>query len=1129
MSNSSFFSGTGITATQSTAIETSVDAAGTSATNAAASALLASQKAALATDKSNTAAGFANASEVSKDASVVAKNSAATSATNAASSASTANTTKNDVTALKNATQVLHDATEVFKNTANTKANEASASAAVASTKEGLATTAASATSGSASAAATSAAASNQAKIAALAAQADAEDAESVAIANAALALSRQQLASTAASQALGYRNEAASASSANTAATASANAAAASATTALAAKNAALLITGNYLGAHSSAPTTATGGGSLVIGMLYFNTTTNVMMVYGSGGWGAAGSSVNGTSERKTYIATANQTTFAATYDSGFVDIWQNGAKLYVTDFTATNGSTIVLASGATVGDTIEIVAFGTFSVANQTFAGTTTVANLVVTGSTNLGSTDLTTTGKMLYSNLYSAVSDLPSASTYHGMFAHVHATGLAYYAHAGAWVALSRASDVPTNAAIRSAVEAASDSNVFTDADHSKLNAIEASATADQTKSDIEGLGIDLPAANLTGTIAAARLSTATTQAESDDSTKIATTAYVVDKITTLIGGAPSTLNDLNELAAAINDDADYNSTLTTALATKLPLAGGAVTGNVTFGDSNKAIFGAGSDLQIYHDGTRSYVDDAGAGSLWLRGGDVAIKSTASETMADFANNGAVTLYHDNAAKIATSSGGVTVTGNIANSSGDMVLDVAGDIILDAGGSDIKLKAAGTEFGQIYKETGGNLAIYASIADKSIRFQGLDGSSVVNALTLDMENAGAAAFNSTLNASGLSYVNSGNGSGVALKIGGEGGGGLKTQYILASGHTNYQIGVATHAASVFSITPSTSAGNTTFTNPALNIDASGNVGIGQVPATDWSASYDALQVGAQGVMFAHTSGGGDASTWITNNAYVSTGGWKALSTNEASHYQQKNGGHSWSNAPSVSAGAGLSFTDRMRLDSVGTLMVDGTTKVSHGQFIPFQVGQGTNFFTIQRNNGIDVIEVTTKTDNTSTRTHYNLQNANGTVGTIQTQGSGVAYNTSSDYRLKENVDYDWDATTRLKQLKPARFNFIADADTTVDGFLAHEAQAVVPECVTGVKDAMKDEEYEVTAAVEEVTDDDGNVTTEAANAVMGTRSVPDMQGIDQAKLVPLLVKTIIELEARITALEA
>jgi hypothetical protein len=118
-----------------------------------------------------------------------------------------------------------------------------------------------------------------------------------------------------------------------------------------------------------------------------------------------------------------------------------------------------------------------------------------------------------------------------------------------------------------------------------DGTKLDGVEASATADQTKADIEGLGIDLPAANLTGTVAAARLDTATTQAESDDSTKIATTAYVVDKITTLIGGAPSTLNDLNELAAAINDDANYNSTLTTALGTKMPKAGGDFTGAIT----------------------------------------------------------------------------------------------------------------------------------------------------------------------------------------------------------------------------------------------------------------------------------------------------------------------------------------------------------------------------------------------------------------------------------------------------------------------------------------------------------------------------------------------------------------
>ena len=138
-------------------------------------------------------------------------------------------------------------------------------------------------------------------------------------------------------------------------------------------------------------------------------------------------------------------------------------------------------------------------------------------------------------------------------------------------------------------------------------------------------------------------------------------------------------------------------------------------------------------------------------------------------------------------------------------------------------------------------------------------------------------------------------------------------------------------------------------------------------------------------------------------------------------------------------------------------------------------------------------------------------------------GEVGSVTVSTTSTAYNTSSDYRLKENVVAITGATDRLKQLKPSRFNFIADADTTVDGFLAHEVQDVVPEAITGAKDAMRDEEYEVTPAV---LDDDGNVITEA---VMGTRSVPDYQGIDQSKLVPLLVATIQELEARIAALES
>ena len=116
----------------------------------------------------------------------------------------------------------------------------------------------------------------------------------------------------------------------------------------------------------------------------------------------------------------------------------------------------------------------------------------------------------------------------------------------------------------------------------------------------------------------------------------------------------------------------------------------------------------------------------------------------------------------------------------------------------------------------------------------------------------------------------------------------------------------------------------------------------------------------------------------------------------------------------------------------------------------------------------------------------------------NTNGQVGSIGTSGTSTSFNTSSDHRLKENVTDMTGAIDRVKALAPKRFNFIADADTTVDGFLAHEAQAVVPEAVTGTKDEV---------------DEDGNAV---------------MQGIDQSKLVPLLTGALREAIAEIETLK-
>jgi hypothetical protein len=174
----------------------------------------------------------------------------------------------------------------------------------------------------------------------------------------------------------------------------------------------------------------------------------------------------------------------------------------------------------------------------------------------------------------------------------------------------------------------------------------------------------------------------------------------------------------------------------------------------------------------------------------------------------------------------------------------------------------------------------------------------------------------------------------------------------------------------------------------------------------------------------------------------------------------------------------------------SERARVDSEGNLLIGTTTKETTGTTF---YGSTANGFYIKTTGTCGYL-----IGPSGAGTFLSLYAGSTAVGNISTNGSTTAYNTSSDYRLKESVTYDFDATTRLKQLKPARFNFIADADTTVDGFLAHEVQSVVPEAITGTHNEV---------------DDDGN---------------PVMQGIDQSKLVPLLVKTIQELEARITALE-
>jgi len=291
---------------------------------------------------------------------------------------------------------------------------------------------------------------------------------------------------------------------------------------------------------------------------------------------------------------------------------------------------------------------------------------------------------------------------------------------------------------------------------------------------------------------------------------------------------------------------------------------------------------------------------------------------------------------------------------------------------------------------------------------------------------------------------------------------------------------------------------------------TSTAITIDASKNVGIGVVPET-WSL-FNALQLGGNASLIYKNATLSDFS--IANNVYYNSG-WKYINTDQAARMVLNNEGKIvFQTAPSGTADTAISWTTAMTIDNNGHVFTPsgihngwgGKTTQNHTQIGMYHNGAGELWLT---RGGADYIG------------RFGYQPTNTAVGSISISASSTSFNTSSDYRLKE-LDVPMEGSIdRLKLLRPINFAWKADG-SRVDGFFAHEAQEVVPEAVTGTKDAMMDEEYEVTPAVM----DGETVVTEA---VMGTRSVPDYQGIDQSKLVPLLVASLQEAVAKIEALEA
>ena len=262
-----------------------------------------------------------------------------------------------------------------------------------------------------------------------------------------------------------------------------------------------------------------------------------------------------------------------------------------------------------------------------------------------------------------------------------------------------------------------------------------------------------------------------------------------------------------------------------------------------GGIALGDNDKATFGASDDLEIYHDGSNSIIKDSGAGNIQLQtSGQIFIgDNAAAETFALFNNDGAVTLYHNNAVKLATTSTGIDVTGTatmdgltvegdarVNGTSGKLtyVNDVAGwTVRMDAGDEDLHIKSGvGSPINRVTFADGGDVSFYEDTGTTPKLTWS------ASAQRLDVQAVGADAADSTVLR--LSQNNFSTGGTTLVKIGTEG-----TTW--SKGAIGFErTGDFDKGALIFCTNNTTSSADVTSADERMRISSAGNVGIGVTP---------------------------------------------------------------------------------------------------------------------------------------------------------------------------------------------------------------------------------------------------------------------------------------------------